>query len=85
MTFTLAPDVSLTDVGDSMVLLDEKGGRYWQLNATGAMVLRRLLAGAQVAEIVETLSERHPAAADRVASDVEAIIEALRAAKVVTR
>ncbi|APU13607.1 MULTISPECIES: lasso peptide biosynthesis PqqD family chaperone [Actinoalloteichus] len=85
MTFTLTPDVSMTDVGNGMVLLDERGGRYFQLNETGAVVLRRILAGVAVDEVVAELCAQHPGAAGRVAADVSGIIDSLCAAKVVVR
>ncbi|USA02001.1 hypothetical protein NCG97_17145 [Streptomyces lydicamycinicus] len=34
-----------TDTDDGTVLLNERTGRYWQLNATGGQVLRQLLDG----------------------------------------
>ncbi|ASO19090.1 hypothetical protein FHR81_001357 [Actinoalloteichus hoggarensis] len=85
MTFALSPDVSITDVGDGMVLLDERGGRYFQLNETGALVLRRVLAGVAVDAVVAELRDRHPDAAGRVADDVSGIIDSLCAAEVVVR
>jgi hypothetical protein len=43
MTVRLRADMSATDTDDGPVLLDERVGRYWQLNRTGAFVLRLLL------------------------------------------
>ncbi|MFF2963230.1 PqqD family peptide modification chaperone [Streptomyces sp. NPDC057963] len=36
-----------------MVLLDERDGRYWQLNSTGATVLQALLDGAGPQQIAD--------------------------------
>lgn len=43
MTLALTPDVTLTDVENGLVLLDQRNGRYWHLNGTGATALRMLL------------------------------------------
>ena len=55
----LHPDVSTTDTDDGTVLLDERTGRYWQLNNTGAHVLRELLDGHQPADIATALASRY--------------------------
>ncbi|MGH8933526.1 MAG: lasso peptide biosynthesis PqqD family chaperone [Egibacteraceae bacterium] len=83
MTFALAPHVSLTETENCMVLLDERAGHYWQLNDTGATVVRLLLEGGTVEDAVTTLCEAHPLASQRVAADVDALLRSLRAAKVV--
>jgi hypothetical protein len=74
--------VTVTETEDGMVLLDERRGRYWQLNGTAATVVRLLREGSGVDEVIALLSERHPAAAARVAGDVHALIRSLREAKV---
>ncbi|NYI07610.1 lasso peptide biosynthesis PqqD family chaperone [Allostreptomyces psammosilenae] len=81
--FALRPHVSATDTEHGMVLLDERTGRYWQLNATGATVVRLLLGGHGVPDAVTALTTAHPEAAERVADDVEALLRALREARVV--
>lgn len=74
----LRADVSLTETDNGLVLLDERAGTYFQMNATGALVLRRLLAGAGQQEIVALLGERFAVDADRAAADVAALLERLR-------
>ncbi|MEU3875745.1 MULTISPECIES: lasso peptide biosynthesis PqqD family chaperone [Streptomyces] len=74
----------MTDTDDGMVLLDEATGRYWQLNSTGAFVLRALLAGSGPREAARGLGERHPGlGAERAATDVAALIASLHAARLV--
>ncbi len=46
MSYSLRADVSMTDTDTGLVLLDERAGTYFQMNATGAVVLHRLLDGA---------------------------------------
>ncbi|MGH8908664.1 MAG: lasso peptide biosynthesis PqqD family chaperone [Egibacteraceae bacterium] len=83
MTFALAPHVSVTETDNCMVLLDERAGHYWQLNGTGAAVVRLLLEGGTVEEAITALCASHPLASQRVAADVDALLRSLRAAKVV--
>ncbi|MBC3844429.1 PqqD family protein [Streptacidiphilus sp. 4-A2] len=47
---SLRPHVTATPSGRGMILLDTRSGKYWQLNDTGALVLRNLLRGATPAE-----------------------------------
>jgi Coenzyme PQQ synthesis protein D (PqqD). len=83
MSFSLAPYVTATDTEHGVVLLDERTGRYWQMNDTAAVVLRCLLAGGGVESAITTLRSRFPEAADHIAQDVTDLVEALRAARVV--
>jgi coenzyme PQQ synthesis protein D (PqqD) len=77
----LRRDVTACDTEGGMVLLDERAGRYWQLNATGARVLRGLLDGATPAQLAEQLAARHAVPRAEVAADVEALIAQLAAAR----
>ncbi|GAB2592519.1 hypothetical protein GCM10027168_26930 [Streptomyces capparidis] len=83
MTYHLGPDVSATDTEEGLVLLDQRTGRYWQLNPSGAAVLRLVLAGNSPREAAEELVRRAPAAAPRAEADVAALLNALRAARLV--
>ncbi|MFB8034006.1 lasso peptide biosynthesis PqqD family chaperone [Streptomyces sp. NPDC056004] len=60
-----------------MVLLDERDGRYWQLNATGATVLQALLDGATPQQVAERLAAARPVTSERAAADVAALIDHL--------
>jgi hypothetical protein len=80
----LSPDVTMTETEHGMVLLDERSGRYWTLNVTGAAVIRMLLDGGTVDEAVAVLRDRHPTSSDRVTADVDAFIQSLREAEVMT-
>ncbi|MEU3165975.1 lasso peptide biosynthesis PqqD family chaperone [Streptosporangium sp. NPDC006930] len=84
MSFSLAPHVSMTDMGQSLVLLNERSGGYWLLNATGAVVVRLLLQGVSVPEVVAQLGRSHPASVHRIPTDVEKLLVSLREARVVT-
>ncbi|WP_342354232.1 lasso peptide biosynthesis PqqD family chaperone [Streptomyces inhibens] len=73
----LRSDVSSCSTEDGMVLLDECNGRYWQLNATGATVLRALLGGATPQQVSERLAAARPVTGERAAADVAALIDHL--------
>jgi hypothetical protein len=83
VTLSLASHVTSTETNTGMVLLDERSGRYWQLNDTGALVLRCLLAGGTVASAASALRERFSGTPEVATADVEKLVDALRAAKMV--
>ncbi|WP_131736257.1 lasso peptide biosynthesis PqqD family chaperone [Actinomadura roseirufa] len=85
MKTTLAPHVRTVDTEHGMVLLDERSGRYWQLNATAATVVRLLMEGAGADAAIKELTRRHASAADRVADDVRALLRSLEDAGMVAR
>jgi hypothetical protein len=84
MTVQLSADVTTVDTDEGMVLLDERTGRYWQLNPTGARVLRLLLGGATPHQVAQTLAARHPVSTEQAAADVTALLRRLHAAGLVT-
>ncbi|WP_018382051.1 lasso peptide biosynthesis PqqD family chaperone [Wenjunlia vitaminophila] len=78
----LRRDVTACDTGTGMVLLDERAGRYWQLNSTGARVLRALLDGDTPDQVTDALTATAggvPRA--RVAADVHGLLTRLAAAR----
>ena len=83
MKLTLARDVTLTAVESGAVLLDGRRGRYWQLNQSGAGVLRRLLDGEAPETAAAGLCAAAPVSGDRARQDVQALIDALSAADLV--
>ncbi|WP_369215000.1 lasso peptide biosynthesis PqqD family chaperone [Streptomyces flavofungini] len=76
--FALRDHVTVIDTPDGAVLLNQRTGRYWQLNATATLVLRTLAEGGTPEQAAATLTARHPAAADRADGDVEALLRTLR-------
>ncbi|CAL9424424.1 hypothetical protein SUDANB95_01911 [Actinosynnema sp. ALI-1.44] len=85
MTLRLADHVSLTGTEDGDVLLDERTGRYWQLNATGSLVLRTLLDGGDDRRAVELLLADGDADPDAVAADVAEVVGQLCSAGLAVR
>jgi hypothetical protein len=84
MTLTLHPDISTTDTDDGRVLLDERTGRYFQLNPSGALILDALATGADAQQIAHLLTQRYTIAHDRAITDVTALINHLRTAGLIT-
>ncbi|MFI6547238.1 lasso peptide biosynthesis PqqD family chaperone [Streptomyces prunicolor] len=83
MKLTLARDVTLTVIDTGAVLLDGRHGRYWQLNHTGAGVLRQLLDGQAPDAAAAGLCAAAPVSDDQARQDVQSLIDALSAAKLV--
>lgn len=83
MKLTLARDVTLTAVDTGAVLLDGRRGRYWQLNHSGAGVLRQLLDGAGPDAAAAGLCAAAPVSDDQARQDVRTLIDALSAANLV--
>lgn len=79
----LRKDVSLTDTEDGTVLLDQRSGTYWQLNSSGALILRTLLAGGSPEQAAAAVVARYPVERDQALVDVRALVESLRAARLV--
>ncbi|MEU1375975.1 lasso peptide biosynthesis PqqD family chaperone [Streptomyces triculaminicus] len=76
----LRTDVASCPTEDGMVLLDERNGRYWQLNATGATVLQALLDGATPEQITDQLVAARPFTRDRAAADIATLLDHLNRA-----
>ncbi|GGM39181.1 hypothetical protein GCM10012275_07630 [Longimycelium tulufanense] len=79
----LASDVTVTETDDGAVLLDERRGRYWQLNRTGAFVLKQICEGANAEKSAHRLAEREPVSPDDALTDVQKLVAGLRAAGLV--
>ncbi len=77
-------DVSTADTEYGTVLLDERSGRYWQLNPTGALVVRILLDGGSQADAITALTEEFEVAGPQAEQDVTALVDSLRSAGLVT-
>jgi mannose/fructose-specific phosphotransferase system component IIA len=81
---SLRPHVTATPSGGGMVLLDTRSGKYWQLNETGALILSDLLEGASPAETAAHLAEQHPTAAERASRDIDALLQQLATAQLIS-
>jgi hypothetical protein len=78
MTARLHDRVSVTSTEYGLVLLDEDAGEYWNLNASGALVVRAVLAGATADEAARALAEEHPVDLQTARTDVHELLSQLR-------
>jgi hypothetical protein len=85
MTLKLRDGVSVADTDYGTALLDEDSGEYWNLNPTGALVLRRLLDGGTPEQAVRELTEQYAVDAEVAGQDVSDLVAELRSAGLVER
>ncbi|WP_158880514.1 lasso peptide biosynthesis PqqD family chaperone [Amycolatopsis anabasis] len=85
MTLRFRADVSIADTEYGTVLLDERSGRYWQLNPTGVLVVRALMDGKSADEAVVALTEEYQVGQTRARQDVTALLHRLCSAGLVSR
>jgi hypothetical protein len=83
MAFKLRDGVSTADTDYGIALLDEDSGQYWNLNPTGALVLRMLLDGGTSAQAVQALTQQYAVDADTASQDVEDLLGGLHSAGLV--
>jgi hypothetical protein len=83
MTLRLRDGISVADTDYGTVLLDEHSGQYWNLNPTGAVVLRTLLDDGTPEQAVRELTDQYPVDAQTASRDVHDLMGALRAADLV--
>ncbi|GAA3075752.1 hypothetical protein GCM10010464_44770 [Pseudonocardia yunnanensis] len=76
----LRTDVVAVDTEDARVLLDERTGRYFQLNRSGALILDAVLADEDAAR---RLTEVYAVAPAQATADVADLLERLRSAGLV--
>jgi Coenzyme PQQ synthesis protein D (PqqD) len=85
MTLNLRDGVSTADTDYGIALLDQDSGEYWNLNPTGALVLRTLLKGGTSADAVQALVERYDVDADSASRDVQDLLGGLHSAGLVAQ
>jgi Coenzyme PQQ synthesis protein D (PqqD) len=83
MPLRLRPDVPAASTATGIVLLDERSGRYWQLNRSGSAALRTLLEGETPSQAAQWLSSSYGITLERAAADISALLDALRHARLV--
>jgi hypothetical protein len=85
MTLKLRDGVSTADTDYGIALLDEDSGEYWNLNPTGALVLRTLLEGGTSTAAAQALAESYDVDADTASRDVQDLLSGLRSAGLVAQ
>jgi hypothetical protein len=85
MTLKLRDGVSTADTDYGIALLDEDSGEYWNLNPTGALVLRTLLEGGTSTDAAQALAETYDVDAGTASRDVQDLLGGLRSAGLVAQ
>jgi hypothetical protein len=85
MTLKLRDGVSTADTDYGIALLDEDSGDYWNLNPTGALVLRTLLEGGTPADAAQALAESYDVDAGTASRDVQDLLGGLHSAGLVAQ
>jgi hypothetical protein len=85
MMLKLRDGVSAADTDYGIALLDEDSAEYWNLNPTGALVLRTLLEGGTSTDAVQALVERYDVDVDAASRDVQDLLGGLHAAGLVAQ
>ncbi|UJW28881.1 lasso peptide biosynthesis PqqD family chaperone [Saccharothrix sp. AJ9571] len=83
MTPRLRTEVATTGTEHGTVLLDERSGRYFQLNTTATQVLRALLDGHSTDQIADSLATSHHLDPCQAQRDVTGLVDRLRTANLV--
>ncbi|MGH3748272.1 MAG: lasso peptide biosynthesis PqqD family chaperone [Micromonosporaceae bacterium] len=85
MSLRLRAHVLLTETDDGAVLLDEKTGRYWQLNRSGSLILKTLLDGGAPEQAAAAVAARYPVDEARALDDVRGLLSTLHSARLARR
>jgi hypothetical protein len=85
MTLKLRDGVSTADTDYGIAVLDEDSGEYWNLNPTGALVLRTLLEGGTSTDAVQALIERYDIDTGSAMRDVQDLLGELHSAGLVAQ
>ncbi|MDQ3904595.1 MAG: lasso peptide biosynthesis PqqD family chaperone [Actinomycetota bacterium] len=80
MTLKLRAGVFLVDTDYGIAILDENSGQYFDLNPSGALILRTLLDGGTYEQAAQQLSTEYVVDPATASQDVTALLEEFRSA-----
>jgi hypothetical protein len=83
MNLKLRDDVTATSTDYGLVLLDETGGEYWNLNPTGTLVVRTIIEGGTPQQAARMLADEYSVEDATAAADVEELLSQLRSSGLV--
>lgn len=83
MALKLRSGVFEAETEYGIVLLDGDSGRYYDINGTGALVLRTLLSGGTTEQAARALADEYAVSLDEAAQDVEDLLAHLRTTRMV--
>lgn len=80
MALRFGANVSMAKTDYGTVLLDERGGDYWELSHSGTLVVTTLLAGGDEGAAADALVAEYDIDRSRAAQDVASLVRELRTA-----
>lgn len=83
MSLRLRDDVTLVATDYGAVLLDERAGRYYQLNHTGHAAAEHLRAGRDTEDIVTAITAEYDVTEELARADLHDLLDQLRRAGLV--
>jgi len=83
MSLNLAPHVSAVHVESGSVLLNQKTGRYWQINGSASTILAILTEGGTVEEACQRLTDEYEVERPQAERDVRTLLDGLLSAGLV--
>jgi hypothetical protein len=83
MALKLRTGVFEAETEYGIVLLDGDNGEYFDLNGTGALVLRTLLSGATAGQAAQALTDEYAVDLDDATRDVADLLTHLRTAQLI--
>lgn len=84
MQYSVSPDVLMQELEDEIVLLDLQGGRYFGLDEVGARAWQVLSETGDREQVVTTLLAEYDVDETTVRADVDALIQQLQEANLIT-
>jgi hypothetical protein len=83
MSLRLHPDLASADTEYGTVLLDQRAGRYWQLNPSAALIMRVLAEDGDRGRAAGALLEQFDVDPEDALRDVDSLVDALTEAGLV--
>lgn len=84
MALRFGANVSAAETDYGTVLLDERGGAYWELNPTATLVVKMLMAGRDEADAVTAITDEFDIDLAQARQDVDALVRQLRTSGLAT-
>jgi PqqD family protein of HPr-rel-A system len=81
----LAPGVATTPVSDGLMVMHERTGHTYHLNASATLMLEALLRGATDNDVASTVAERFGIPETTASADIAELLAQLQARKLVNR
>lgn len=83
--YALADQVATADTDYGVVVLNQDSGEYWNLNPTGALVLRSVLESGGIDVAVSAMTKEYAVDTDTAEADARALLSDLLSAGVLVR